>query len=72
MRNILKRKTTAGVLAVFHKAIADLKGIEAASQREIDKVDDQVAKLRDRRNELFTESDSAISVRLKLEELIEA
>lgn len=71
MKLILKRKTTAGVLAVFTKAIADLKHIseqatidKEAALREAERLDD-IADLR------RAEAEEADAVRRKLEELIQ-
>lgn len=77
MRNILKRKTTAGVLAVFTKAIADLEAVSANALARRTKHEDKAEALYVQIDAesaaaalAVAEAEEADAVRRKLEELI--
>lgn len=70
MRNILKRKTTAGVLAVFTKAIADLKQVEDAATAASIAAETKANALFDESARKQDEASEAAHVRRKLEDLL--
>lgn len=71
MKFTLNRKTTAGVLAVFTKAIADLKQVEEYNSKKADDLNDRAADLLDAAEAAGEEASQAAIVRRKLEELVQ-
>ena len=71
MRNILKRKTTASVLAVFTKAIADLKHVEDAATAASIAAENKANALFDESGRKHDEANEAAAIRRKLEDLLE-
>ena len=71
MKLTLKRKTTAGVLAVFTKAIADLKHVEDAAMAASFAAENKANALFDESGRKQDEANEAAQVRRKLEELVQ-
>ena len=71
MKLTLKRKTTAGVLAVFTKAIADLKQVEDAATAASVAAEIKANALFNESGRKQDEANEAAAVRRKLEDLLE-
>lgn len=69
---MLGRKTVAGVMHVFTKAINDLQHLHDVNREEANKLNQKALNLRAESVSIDNEADRAIRLKFRLEELLEA